>query len=153
MIRKDLLDILQKKGLTLSCMESLTGGLFASAFTSIPGASKVFKGGAITYTDEAKECFSVKSSTIEKYGAISLECAKEMAIKASVFFSSDVSISFTGNAGPTALENKEVGLVYVAIKISDTLYGYKLSLEGDREDIRKQCVDFAFQTMFDLLNK
>ena len=51
MERKDLLDALKSEHLTLSCMESLTGGMFASAFTSIPGASAVFLGGAVTYTD------------------------------------------------------------------------------------------------------
>ena len=153
MVRKDLFDLLVKNNLTLSCMESLTGGLFASAFTSIPGASKVFVGGAVTYTDKVKETYGVKTSTIEKYGAISAECSKEMAMKAALFFQSDIAVSFTGNAGPDASEGKPVGLVFISIKLDTTLYTYKLSLEGEREDIRRQCVDFAFKTLIDLLNE
>ena len=153
MERKDLLDALKSEHLTLSCMESLTGGMFASAFTSIPGASAVFLGGAVTYTDEAKERFGVKKSVISRFGAISKECAKEMALKASLFFQSDCSVSFTGNAGPDAQEGKDVGLVYVGVKVRDVLYTYQLNLEGDREEIRKQCVDFAFQTLIDKIQK
>lgn len=147
MERKDLLAALKEKKLTLSCMESLTGGLFASTVTSVPGASEVFVGGAVTYVDAAKANFGVKESTLKNYGAISKECAKEMALRASVFFQSDCSVSFTGNAGPSAEENKPVGLVYIAIKVKESLYTYQLNLQGERDDIRRQCVDFAFKTL------
>lgn len=149
MERKELLDALVEHKLTISSMESITGGLFASTFTSIPGASNAFKGSAVTYQDEVKESFGVKKETIEKYGAISSQTAKEMAIKASEFFKSEVSVSFTGNAGPDAQEDKPVGMVFVSIRIKDKLYTYQLALKGEREAIRKQCVDFAFQTIYD----
>lgn len=152
MERKDLLDALVDHKLTISSMESVTGGLFASTFTSIPGASQAFKGSAVTYQDEVKEAFGVKKDTIEKYGAISSNVAKEMAIKASEFFKSDVSVSFTGNAGPDAQEDKPVGMVFVSIRIKDKLFTYQLALKGERDAIRKQCVDFAFQTLLDKLN-
>ena len=153
MERKELLEALKSEHLTISSMESLTGGMFASALTSIPGASECFVGAAITYTDQAKEMFGVKRSTIDKYGAISKECAKEMALKASSYFHTDVAVSFTGNAGPDAQEEKKVGLVYIAVKVRDTLTTYQLELEGDREDIRTQCVDFAFQTLVEKIQK
>ena len=146
---KDLLDILIEQNLSLSCMESLTGGLFASTFTSIPNASKVFHGGAITYTDNIKESFGVSKKIIESFGAISKECAKEMAIEASLFFNSDVAVSFTGNAGPSESEGKPVGLVYIGIKLKDKVSVHELHLEGTRNQIRKQCVDFAFSTLID----
>ncbi|MFA6861379.1 MAG: CinA family protein [Bacilli bacterium] len=149
MERKELLDLLVKNKLTLSAMESLTGGLFAASFTSIPGASQVFKGAGVTYVDEVKESFGVKKDTINEFGAVSLQCAKEMCLKASSFFNTDCAVSFTGNAGPTASENKPVGLVFIAIKVKTHLYSYKLSLTGDREEIRKQCVDFAFSTLIE----
>jgi PncC family amidohydrolase len=148
---KDLLNVLMEKRLSLSCMESLTGGLFASTFTSIPGASSVCHGGAVTYTDAVKKSFNVPSSVIANYGAISKECAKEMAKQASSFFQSDVAVSFTGNAGPTESEGKPVGLVYIAMKVLDKLEVYELHLNGERNDIRKQCVDFAFATLFEKL--
>lgn len=149
MERKDLLQLMMEKHLTLSCMESLTGGLFATSFTSVPGASEVFLGGAVAYSNKVKESFGVKNATIEKHGAISRECADEMALKASLFFHSDCSVSFTGNAGPSAEEDKPVGLVYISIHVKNKLYSYQLNLNGDREDIRRQCVDFAFSTLFD----
>lgn len=65
MERKDLLQLMMEKHLTLSCMESLTGGLFATSFTSVPGASEVFLGGAVAYSNKVKESFGVKNATIE----------------------------------------------------------------------------------------
>ena len=106
MERKDLLKTLKEKHLTLSSMESLTGGLFATSVTSVPGASEVFIGGAVTYSNKAKESFGVKASVIQKFGAISKECADEMALRSSLFFQSDCSVSFTGNAGPSAEEDR-----------------------------------------------
>lgn len=152
MERKDLLKALKEKHLTLSSMESLTGGLFATSVTSVPGASEVFIGGAVTYSNKAKESFGVKAGVIQKFGAISKECADEMALRSSLFFQSDCSVSFTGNAGPSAEEDKPIGLVYVSINVKDKLYSYQLNLQGDREDIRRQCVDFAFATLFDKIN-
>lgn len=152
MERKELLDLLVEKKLTLSAMESLTGGMFATAFTSLSGASQVFRGAAVTYQDQVKESFGVKKETIDQYGAVSKECSREMAIRASLFFNSDVSVSFTGNAGPLPSENKPVGLVFISVKIQNTLYTYELHLSGDREDIRRQCVDFAFKTLIEKLS-
>lgn len=130
-------------------MESITGGLFASTFTSIPGASEVFKGGAITYTNDVKELFGVRKESIEKFGAISIEVAREMAVRASMFFDSSVSVSFTGNAGPEPQEGKPVGVVYIAIRVKDRLMSYKLQFDGERDIIRKQCVEFAFNTIYE----
>jgi len=152
MERKDLLELLVKKNLTLSCMESLTGGLFASTFTSIPGASQVFLGGAVTYQDKVKEEFGVSESVVKQYGAISKECAKEMALNASLFFDSDVAVSFTGNAGPDAQEGKPVGLVYIGIKVKNAVSVYELHLTGERNFIRRQCVDFAFEKLIEKIS-
>ena len=134
MERKELLDALRQHHAHLCARESLTGGSFSAAFTSIPGASNVFNGSAITYVDAVKE----------KYGAISQECAKERALSASLFFNAECAVSFTGNAGPSASENKPVGLVYIGVKVYNKLKVFELHLEGDRDSIRRQCVDFGF---------
>lgn len=152
MERKDLLKALQDKNYSLASIESLTGGLFASTFTSIPGASKVFKGALVTYTDEVKETFGVEEETIKAHGAISPETAKEMVLAAYKYFKADVIISFTGNAGPDASEDKPVGLVYCGLKVADHLYVYQLELSGDRDEIRKKVVDFGFKTILEKLN-
>lgn len=152
MERKDLLDSLVAKNLTLSSMESLTGGLFASTFTSIPGASQVYKGSAVTYTDKVKALFGVSEKTLEAYGAISKECAKEMALQCSLYFDTDCAVSFTGNAGPDAQEDKPVGLVYIGVKVKNQLSVYELHLAGERNFIRRQCVDFAFKTLYEKIS-
>ncbi len=149
MTHQDLFEILKSNHLSLASCESLTGGLFASTFTDISGASEVFKGAIITYTNEIKEKLGVSKTTIETYGAISKECAREMVLNASEYFSSDITVSFTGNAGPTASEGKDVGLVYVGLIIKNNLYIYKLNLTGSREIIRKKTVDFAFRTIYE----
>lgn len=153
MERGELLDVLLSKNLTLSSMESLTGGMFATAFTSLPGASKVFKGAAVTYTDAIKERFGVRKETISTYGAVSLEASKEMAVRASLFFDSDLAVSFTGNAGPEPSEDKPVGLVFISVKIQNKLYSYELHFNGERDDIRRQCVDFAFKEIVNRLHE
>lgn len=147
MERSDVLKLLKEKNLTLSSMESVTGGKFAAAVTDIPGASQVYKGTMVSYNDDVKIAFGVKKETIEHNGAISMECAKEMAIRASLYFDTTVAVSFTGNAGPDAQEDKPIGLVYFAIRVKDKLYSYKLQFQGDRDLIRRQCVDFAFKTI------
>ncbi len=152
MKHQDLLELLKNNHLSLASCESLTGGLFASTFTSIPGASEVFKGAIVTYTDEIKEKLGVSKETIDTYGAISKECAREMALNASNYFSSDITVSFTGNAGPTASEGKDIGLVYVGLIIKNNLYVYKLNLTGTREVIREKVVDFAFKTIYEKIN-
>jgi|GEM_PF-672241 nicotinamide-nucleotide amidase len=147
MEKEELFDALRKRNLTLSAMESLTGGLFSETFTSIPGASNVFVGAAVTYLDRAKESFGVSRKTIEAYGAVSANCAEEMALSARRFFHTDVSVSFTGNAGPTGSEGKPVGLVYLAFFVKDQMKTFELHLHGDRDSIRAQCVSFAFREL------
>lgn len=139
------------KGFSLSCAESLTGGEFASFITSKSGASKYFKGGIVSYSNSIKQELGVNKQTLDQFGAVSKQVASEMVIKASEFFKSDVSVSFTGNAGPSALENKPVGLVYIGIKIKDQIYVYENMFNGDRNQIRNKCVEFAIEVLTSLL--
>lgn len=149
---QDLLDLLIKNNLTISSMESLTGGLFASCFTSISNASKAYKGSIVTYTNEIKEKAGVKKETIDKFTAISKECVLEMAQKCKYYFNSDIAVSFSGNAGPTAIEGKEVGLVYICIIVKDNTNTFELHLNGTRNEIRNKCVDFAFDKIIKIVN-
>lgn len=146
---KELFEELKKRNLRLSAAESLTGGLFSASITSVPGASSVFVGANITYANDAKEALGVKQETLDKYGAVSQETAKEMAISVGDYHKTDVSVSFTGNAGPDAMEGKPVGEVYIGIKIKDNIKVYKLQLDGDRQKIREQCVNFAIKKLYD----
>src|SRR5581483_1658323 len=109
-----LLDLCQKKKLTLATAESCTGGLLAAALTAIPGSSLVFDRGFVTYTNEAKEqMLGVAPMTIETYGAVSRECAKEMARGALAHAGVSLAVSITGIAGPGgAVPGKPIGLVF-----------------------------------------
>jgi PncC family amidohydrolase len=143
----DVLGLLEKKGLTLGSVESLTGGLFASTICSIPGASKVFMGALVTYDNKEKvNLAGVRQATILKKGVVSQEVADEMALGGLVALGVDVCVSFTGNAGPTVEPGGAVvGQVYMALafKGKEKTLQIPLILKGDRNEIRQQCVDLA----------
>ena len=120
---------------TLGSIESFTGGAFAAAITSIPGASKYYKGSVITYASELKEKIGVDISG----GVINEKVAKEMALKGKEFLGVDNCVSFTGNAGPIPMEDKPVGLVYIGINEKV----YKKNFRGTRTEIINQAVKFA----------
>jgi nicotinamide-nucleotide amidase len=111
---KTLLELCTKKKLTLATAESCTGGLVAAVISEIPGSSAVLDRGFVTYSNGAKQqMLGVTPATIDVYGAVSSECAEEMAKGALAHASVDLAISITGIAGPTgAVPGKPIGLVY-----------------------------------------
>lgn len=123
---------------TISVAESCSGGLLASSFIDVPGASEVFMEGLVTYSNEAKmERLGVKKETLEKYGAVSAETAKEMVCG----LKTDVGISVTGIAGPGGgTEEKPVGLVYMGIKVDDEIFIEKKIFSGPRRKVRERAV-------------
>lgn len=137
---KELVETLKKKHLTISCCESLTGGLFASEIVNVSGASEVFVGGYVTYMDRCKAKLLNGQDILAAHGAISKEMAYQMASVVKEQLNSDIAISFTGNAGPNASENKEVGLVYSCLIIKEQIYHFKDIYHGNRSEIRHQCL-------------
>jgi len=131
-----LFEILKKQNATISSCESLTGGMFGSVLCSISGASNFYKGGYITYTNEVKESIGVKKETLDKFTAISKECAIEMAENTRRNLNTDYAISFTGNAGPLAQDGKDVGEVWIGISSKEGTNAIRYLLEGDRNKIR-----------------
>jgi nicotinamide-nucleotide amidase len=111
---RTLLEICTKKKLTLATAESCTGGLVAAVLSEIPGSSAVLDRGFVTYSNEAKQqMLGVTPATIDVYGAVSRECAEEMAKGALAHASVDLAVSITGIAGPTgAVPGKPIGLVF-----------------------------------------
>jgi nicotinamide-nucleotide amidase len=111
---KDLLDICIKRSLTLATAESCTGGLVSAAVSEIAGSSAVLDRGFVTYSNEAKQqMLGVKPATINVHGAVSRECAEEMAKGALAHAPVDLVVSITGIAGPTgATPDKPIGLVF-----------------------------------------
>ena len=117
-----LVSLLKEKNMKFSAAESCTGGLIASRVTDIPGASDILKESLVTYSNNAKKKYlDVNDDTLKKYGAVSENTAYEMAVGALKNTESNISVAVTGNAGPSVLEDKSVGLVFIAtaVKLDD----------------------------------
>ena len=114
---KAILNLMGEHGLTLSMAESCTGGYISHLFTQHSGSSKVFQGGAVTYSNALKQAvLGVKEETLATFGAVSEETAKEMALGAVANFKTDYAVAVTGIAGPDGgTEEKPVGTVWVAV--------------------------------------
>ena len=137
-----------EQGLTLGSIESFTGGLFASNVTKIPGASNFFKGSIITYATEEKErLLGISHEDVEKYGVVSKEIAEQMAVYGRDVLDVDVCISFTGNAGPSVMENKKVGEIYIGLAAPGKVEVFPFILKGNREDIQKEAVNEALKIL------
>ena len=136
----ELVNLLKEKKLTIGSIESMTGGLFASSITDVPGASKVFKGSVVSYSSLIKESVvHVKEETISKYGVVSKEVAYEMAHNGRELLDVDICVSVTGNAGPTAEPGEEgVGSVYIGLSTKKETLTFKKNFTGNRDEIRKK---------------
>ena len=141
-LEMSVVNLLEKNELTISTAESCTGGLLAGRLINVPGVSDVYKEGFITYTNKAKrKTLGVNKSTLKKYGAVSEQTAKEMAVGAALAADTDISISVTGIAGPDGGTNeKPVGLVYVGVCIKDIVHVEEFRFSGDRANVREQTV-------------
>lgn len=149
----ELAQLLLKFNFTISLCESLTGGLASKVFSDYPGASKYFLGSIVSYSNEVKTgLVKVNKLTINDFGSISEQCAFEMAKNTQSIFKSDVAVSFTGNAGPKTIEDKEVGLVYIGICILDHIFVEKLNFKGNRKEIREQSLQYAIKLLKIKLN-
>ena len=142
---KKLTELLISKNMSIAVAESCTGGLLSSSLTSIPGASRYFNCGFITYSNESKiKMLNVDSQTIELFGAVSEKVAYEMAVGAGQNSQSDLAISVTGIAGPSGgTAEKPVGMVcfgfYVEGEVSTTTQFFS----GVRSEIVSESIAFA----------
>jgi nicotinamide-nucleotide amidase len=143
-----------KKKLTISVVESCTGGMLASSITSISGASKVFKLGLITYSNQTKIKFlKVNKSIIDKYGAVSAECCKSMVLNLAKISKAQINVSVTGIAGPKGgSKDKPVGLVFIGVKKSNKfLISRNYFKSKNRNSIQKMTVKKTFELINSLL--
>ncbi len=121
----DLLTVVEKiaarlteKGLRLSIAESCTGGLISNTVTNLPGSSKFYEMSVVCYSEKAKRSvLGISASVLKKHGTVSEETAIAMAKSVRELGDSEVALSVTGIAGPETVEEKEVGLVYMAVAI------------------------------------
>ena len=138
-----ILMLLKKKKIELSTAESCTGGMLAQAITSISGASRVFKFGIVTYSNQSKTKYlKVPSKIIKRYGAVSEECCTFMLKGVAKISKTKINLAITGIAGPNGgTKQKPIGLVYIGIRKNKKIRIDKFFFKNQsRENIRKNSV-------------
>lgn len=138
----ELVAELGRRGLTLGTCESLTGGGLAAALTSVPGASRVFRGGLVTYASDLKSSLvGVDATLVAREGVINEATARQMADGASRALGVDVALSCTGVAGPDPQDGQPPGVVWAGLRMPDgRVLTERLDLTGDRATIRQSTV-------------
>lgn len=136
-------------GRTAACAESCTGGLAAKLLTDVPGSSAWFLGGAVAYSNAAKtRLLGVKAATLARRGAVSAECAREMAAGARRAFGSDYAFSVTGIAGPDGgTPDKPVGLVWFGLASPRGVKTFSRRFRGDRAFVRDCAAAFVLDEL------
>lgn len=139
------------QGKTLCTAESCTGGLIGGALTAVSGASNVYKGGIISYTNEVKhKLLGVDADLLEREGAVSAPVAQAMAIGARCALDADIAVSVTGLAGPDGDKfGNPVGTVFIGYADETVATSRHFLFEGDREAVRAQAVDAALKLILE----
>ena len=150
---KALVEKLKEKGMKIAVAESCTGGMVTQKLTTVSGASAVLDGSVVSYANEIKaKLLNVSNHILETKGAVSEECALQMAKGVRELMNADIGLSITGIAGPTGgTDEKPVGTVYIAVNTADTQKCEKLCIRNNgREYIRnvsaKNAIMLAFKT-------
>ncbi|GAB6183070.1 CinA family protein [Thermodesulfovibrio hydrogeniphilus] len=150
-IAYEIVKILTQKEKTLAVAESCTGGLISSTITDVPGASKVFLCGLVTYATEMKKIILGIEDKVFSFGVISPEMAKNMAEATKKITSADYTIATTGNLGPSSMEGKPVGLVYIAVATEKDTFVKELILKGDRIQNKKDTTAEALKFCLEVI--
>ena len=143
---------LKERGLTVCTCESLTGGLICATLVDVPGASKVVRGGLITYQTDTKPLLAnVEAALIEKHGVVSAEVAAAMAAGARTRLQADIAVSATGMASPGEPHEPPAGTVFVGIASDRGVRVMPLQLTGSREEIRRATAEAAIRGILEEL--
>ena len=150
-----MVELLAQKKMTVTTAESCTGGLIAGTLVNVAGASDVLNEGYVTYSNDAKErLVGVKHETLEEYGAVSEQTAREMAEGAAKAAGADAALSATGIAGPGGgTEEKPVGLVYIGCYVNGETTVKECRFEGSRMENRLHTVETALQLLLRQLSE
>ncbi len=132
-------------GKRLATAESLTGGGIGREITSVPGASAVYAGGIISYTNEVKhKLLGVPEEMLQAFGAVSAPVARAMAEGARAALEADAAVSVTGLAGPDADEyGHAVGTVFIGYADRQTAFAKEYHFDGDRQQVREKTIEAA----------
>ncbi|WP_456397279.1 CinA family protein [Desulfurobacterium sp.] len=157
-----LKEILTEKKLKLATAESCTGGLVAARIVNVPGSSKYFMGGIVSYDNSMKmKVLNVSAETLLKYGAVSKETAREMVEGVKKLMGTECAVSTTGIAGPTGeTPEKPVGLVYIGVSVKEKTEVYRFIFKDNHPDpvkrrnkIRKKAAKKALKLLLSMLNE
>ncbi|MFD1464886.1 competence/damage-inducible protein A [Lapidilactobacillus mulanensis] len=152
---QEVVDQLKQQHLTVTAAESLTAGEFQSELASVSGASNIFKGGFVTYSDAVKtQLLRIPAEVIAKHTVVSAPVAELMAEKSREILGADFGLGFTGVAGPDELEGQPVGTVFIALAQRDQpTKVQEFHLAGQRNEIRGRAVYSGFKLLYDRLLK
>ena len=140
--------LLREHGLTVGTCESLTGGMICAALVDVPGASKVVRGGLVTYQTDVKTLLAgVDAALIERCGVVSGEVAEAMAQGARACLGVDIALSATGMASPGDPGDPPAGTVFVGVASAKGVRDIPLHLTGTRMEIRRQTVEAAISAI------
>lgn len=144
-LESEVVDLLKANDLSLSLVESCTGGMLSARLVGVPGISDCYKAGFVTYSNKSKKkAVAVKSATLEKYGAVSEKTAKEMAKGAALITKADAVVSITGIAGPGGgTQEKPVGTVFIGCYVCGTTVVKEFHFKGNRAKIRENATVYA----------
>lgn len=149
-------EALRTRGATFAAAESCTGGLIAKRITDVPGASSVFMGGVVSYTDIVKNrVLGVPAELLEEYGAVSAPVARAMAEGARKVTAADFAVSVTGVAGPDRDERgNAVGTVFIGFSSAEETIAERFDFgEKSRAEIREEAADEAFKLLEEKLKE
>lgn len=133
-----VLDTLAGRGESLATAESVTGGMLAAMLTDVPGASRAYRGGVVSYATALKtSLLGVPQAVVDDHGVISAPCAAAMADGVRRVTGATYAVSTTGVAGPDEQEDQPVGTVFVGVSAPTGTVVTSLRLSGDREAIRR----------------
>ena len=142
-------ELLKQRGMTLAVAESCTGGLIGHRITDVPGSSAYYEGSITAYSYDVKELIlRVRHDTLYRYGAVSEQTAREMALGIRRAFRVDIGLSVTGIAGPGgSMPNKPVGLVYVGLATPDGEWVERCTWDGNRWENKKYSAEAALDLL------
>lgn len=139
---------------TVAAAESLTGGMFSEWLTDLEGASSILNGSVVCYTNQVKQqVLGCREETLSSHGAVSKECAVELAEGVRKLTGSDIGISFTGVAGPEPHEGQPVGKVFIGLSTKDQTDVFEWMFTGSRSGIRKRAVKYGLHHLLKLLKE
>ena len=147
-IAREAVLALKERSLTVAACESLTGGMICSALVDVPGASKVVRGGLITYQTDTKTLLAgVDAALIEAHGVVSSEVACAMAAGARARLGVDIAVSATGMASPGDENDPPAGTVFVGVASANGVRAIPLYLTGSRAEVRQSTVEQAIRAV------